>query len=162
MMPNPSTSLSVDPMAASQWGSPALSHPHGRGSSKGPVKPLAAWSWSQSQLKGMPDLVNHPSWWILEEMDRVGAHSHLWKEIRASKMFTMGSSCRRHTIWENLSEPKALHYAEWQAMALRLPLTKQEALGWWDAPPWLHRLCPQDFLSHAVKCSQQLKHKGGP
>ena len=35
---------------------------------------------------------------------------------------------------------------QWQAAAFKLPATQQEASGWWDAPPWLSRLCPQDFM----------------
>ena len=97
---------------------------------------------------GVLDPVNHPSQWILEEMDRSRAHPCWWKEIRASKKITMGSNPRRYTVWENLRESEALHYAQWQAVAFRLPLVQQEASGWWDAPPWLHGLCPQDFLPH--------------
>ena len=114
-----------------------------------PTKPSTAQSQSQSQLKGMLNPVNHPSWWILEEMDRVGVHPHWWKEIRASKKFTMRSGPRGHIIWENISKPKALHYVWWPTVAFRLPLTQQEASGWWDALPLLCGLCPQDFLSHA-------------
>ena len=60
----------------------------------------------------------------------------------------MGSGPSRHTIWENFSEPEALHYAQWQAVAFRLPAAQQEALGWWEAPPWICRLHPEDFLPH--------------
>ena len=60
----------------------------------------------------------------------------------------MGSGSRRCIIWESFSEPKALHYAEWQATSFRLPLAQHEALDWWDAPPWLCGLCHQDFLPH--------------
>ena len=43
---------------------------------KVPTKPSTAQCQSQSQLKGMPDPVNHPSQWILEEMDRAEALPH--------------------------------------------------------------------------------------
>ena len=115
---------------------------------KVPTKPFIAQSQYQSQLKGVSGLVNHSSQWILVEMDRARVPPHWWKEVRAIKKLSMGSSPRRQTIWENLSKPKALHYAQWQAAAFRLPLSQQEASGWWDAPPWLCWLCPQDFLPH--------------
>ena len=115
---------------------------------KVPTKPPLLNPDPSHGSKGPPDLVNHPSWWILEEMDRARAHPHWWEEIRANKRLTIGSGPRRHIVWENFSEPEALHYAQWQVAAFRLSLSQQEALGWWDAPPWLHGLCPHDFLPH--------------
>ena len=84
----------------------------------------------------------HPNQWILAEMNRARVNPHWWKDIRASKRLTMGSV----TMRECLNTPEALHYAWWQVAAFRLPLTQQEALGWWEASPWLCRVCPQDFL----------------
>ena len=98
------------PMAASQQGSPALSHPKGRGCPKVPQPPTAQ-SQTQTLLKVTLDLVDHPNHWILEKMDMVGVHPHWWKEIRARKKSTMGIGPRRHIKWENFSEPEALHYA---------------------------------------------------
>ena len=58
----------------------------------------------------------------------------------------MGSQMVR----EGLSDFKALHYAQWQLAAFRMPAAKQEALGSWDTPPWLSALHtdvsgPKDF-----------------
>ena len=97
----------------------------------------------------MPDPVNHPSQWIVVEMERAGAHPHWSKEIRASEKFTMGSGPRRYTIGEDLNKPKTLHFAQWQAVPFGLPLTQKEASGLWDAPPCFHGLCPHDFLPYA-------------
>ena len=96
----------------------------------------------------MLDPVDHPNWWIMEGIDRVRAKPCWCKEIRASKNYTMQSGLRRCIKWENFSKPEALHYTQWQVEASRLPLAQHEALGWWDAPPWLCGLCPQDFLPH--------------
>ena len=49
---------------------------------------------------------------------------------------------------EEYDEYSAQHYALWQAAAFRLPLVQQEASCWWDTPPILQGLHPQDFLSH--------------
>ena len=46
-----------------------------------------------------------------------------------------------HIMRECHTNAEALHYAQWQVVAFRLPLAQHEALGWWDAPPWLSRLC---------------------
>ena len=54
----------------------------------------------------------------------------------------MGSQIVR----EGLSDSEALHYTQWQVVAFKLRATQQEALGWWDAPPWLSGLCPEDFM----------------
>ena len=110
--PCPSTSFSMDPLHPCP--SKGLKHhPTHMGWAylKVPVKPSTAWSKSQSWLKRTLDPVNHPSWQILEGMDRARAHPHWWKEIRASKKFTMGSSSRRFMVCENFSKPKALNYA---------------------------------------------------
>ena len=69
---------------------------------------------------------------------------HWWKEIRASGRVSMGEGIVR----ECFTNAKALHYVQWQVAAFRLPLVQQEALGWWDAPPWLSKLCLQDFMPH--------------
>ena len=47
------------------------------------------------------------------------------------------------------SNPAAQHFALWQVAAFRLPVVQHEASGWWDAPPTLHGLHPQDFLPPA-------------
>ena len=115
-----------------------------------PVKPsAAAQSQSKSQLKEMPDTVDHPDQWIKAEMDRVGHHPCWWKEIRAIKKYTLESAPKKYTMESDLSKPKALYFSQWQAVAFRLPLAQQEVSRWWDSPPvaiWLH---PQDFLPHA-------------
>ena len=138
--PSPSNPLSVDPPLLPHSEGPQHYPTHMGGAC--PKVPATAQPWSQSWFKGMPDLMNHPSQWILEEMDRARAHPHWWKEIRTSKRFTMGSGPRIHTVWEKLSKQEALHYAQWQAVAFRLPLDQQKASGWWDVPPWLCGLCP--------------------
>ena len=63
-------------------------------------------------------------------------------EIKASGRAFMGSCI----VKEGYDDYEAQHYAQWQVVAFRLPATKQEASGWWDAPPWLSWLCPQDFM----------------
>ena len=67
---------------------------------------------------------------------------HLWKELKASWKVSMGS----HIVGEGLIDSEALHWAWWQVVAFRLPLAQHKASGWWDAPPWLRRLCPEDFM----------------
>ena len=111
---------------------------------KVPTKPSIAKLQSQLRPKGGSDMVNHPSQWILVEMNRIGGHPYWWKELRASERVSMG----RHIMRECLTDAEALHYVQWQAAAFRLPLTQKETSGWWDAPPWFHRLCPQDFMIH--------------
>ena len=59
-----------------------------------------------------------------------------------AKSSPWGSSPRRCIIWENFSKAKAFNYAQWHSEAFKLPLAKHEALGWWDAPAQLCRLCP--------------------
>ena len=73
--PCPSTSLPVDPPQL-QWGHKC--HPTHMGGAhlKVPVKLSTAWSQSQSWVKGMPDPVNHPHWWIKAEMSSLGDHPH--------------------------------------------------------------------------------------
>ena len=51
---------------------------------KVPTKLSTAQLRSWSRPKGGPDLVNHPCWWVLWEMNRIGGHPDWWKEIRAS------------------------------------------------------------------------------
>ena len=115
---------------------------------KAPVKPSAtAWSQSKSQLKGMPDPVDHPDQWIKVEMDRIESHPHWWKEIRTLKIHPR--ECLQKLHHSDLSKPKALYFSWGQAVAFRLPLAQQEASGWWDSPPCFCGLCLQDFLSHA-------------
>ena len=136
--PNPSTPLPLE----SPWSPPSKSPQHhptymGGALPKVPTRPSTAQSWSWS--KGMPDPVNHPNWWILAEMDRGRVHPHWWKEIRASKRITM----RSMTLRKCLNTPEALHYAQWQVVAFRLPLAQQEASSWWEAPLCLCGLCPR-------------------
>ena len=85
--------------------------------------------------------MNHLCQWVKAEMSRIG-HPHWWKEVRASGRVSMGEHIMREC---NLND-EVQHYAIWQVVAFRLPLAQQDALGWWDAPPWLSRLCPQDFM----------------
>ena len=51
-------------------------------------------------------------------------------------------------IKRDLIEPEALYFLWWQAVAFRLPLAQQEALGWWDPPPCFHGLHLQDILPY--------------
>ena len=90
--PSPSTPLPVDPPGP-PTSEGSLHHPTYLGGAhlKVPAKPSAAQSQSQSWLKEIPDPVNHPSQWILAQMDKVRAHPHWWKEIRARKKFTWGA-----------------------------------------------------------------------
>ena len=53
-----------------------------------------------------------------------------------------------HFIKESLGNSETLLQAHWQAVALRLPLVQCENSGWWDAQPWLIRLCPTAFMLH--------------
>ena len=55
----------------------------------------------------------------------------------------------KHITRECFTDAEALHYAQWQVVAFRLPLAQHEALGWWDAPSWLSGLYSQDFMPHA-------------
>ena len=73
--PNPSTPLPLDSPQLPPSEGPQC-HPTYMGGAcpKVPTKPSAGHSLSQSQLKGMPDQVNHPSQWIMAGMDRVRAH----------------------------------------------------------------------------------------
>ena len=107
---------------------------------KATVKPSATTpSQSKSQLRGMPDPVDHPDTWIWAQRDRKGHHPHWWKEIKAF--------CQSH-VMPSLSKPEALLLSWWQAAAFRLPLAQHKASGWWEAPPCLTKLQPQDFLLH--------------
>ena len=90
---------------------------------KAPVKPsAAAQSQSKYQLKGMPDPVDQSNQWSKAEMDRVGYHPCWWKEIRTLKRYTLESALKKYTIERDLSEPEALYFSWWQAVAFRLPL----------------------------------------
>ena len=55
---------------------------------------------------------------------------------------------------EGHSDPAAQHFALWQVAAFRLPVVQQEASGWWDTPPTLHGLHPQDFLPPTTASTQ--------
>ena len=72
-------------------------------------------------------------------------HPPWWKEIKASGKLNVGECI----LQKEYDEYSTQHYASWQVSAFRLPLAQQEASGWWDVPPSLHRLCPQDFLPPA-------------
>ena len=65
-----------------------------------------------------------------------------WREIRASGRASFG----QHIVQEGYNDPAAQHFALWQVVAFKLPVAQQEASGWWDSPPTLCGLCPQDFL----------------
>ena len=150
--PGPSISLSVDPPQLPHSGG-HLHHPTHTGGAclKAPMPSATAWSQSQSQIKGMPDLVDHLNQWIKTKMDRLGRHPHWWKEIWAIQKYTLG----RYTMGDDLSKPKALYLSQWQDVAFRLPLTQHVALGWWDPPPSCHGLCTHDFLPHADASGQR-------
>ena len=47
---------------------------------------------------------------------------------------------------EGHSDYQVQDFVLWQAVAFRLPVAQQEASRWWDAPPWLSGLHPQDFM----------------
>ena len=72
-------------------------------------------------------------------------HPHWWEEIRQSGKLNIGA----HIVHEGYDDYSTQHYALWQAAAFRLPLVQQEASSWWDAPPTLQGLHPQDFLAPA-------------
>ena len=88
--------------------------------------------------------MNHPCQWILGGDEQDQRSPHWWKEIRASGRISMGKCIMRKCY----TNAKALHYAQWQVVAFRLPLAQHESLGWWDAPSWLSGLCPWDFMPH--------------
>ena len=108
--------------ATSQWEPQCHSTLMEGAHSKVPVKPSTAQCWPQCQIKGIPDPVNLPCWWIKAEMDRVGAHPHWWKEISAFKKYTLEGTLKRYTVGEDLKEPKAFYFSQWQDAAFRLPL----------------------------------------
>ena len=139
--PSPSVPLTMDPLQLPHDNG----HQHwpthtGGAHPKATVKPSAtAWSQSRSQLRGMPDPVDHPNALIWTQRDRKGDHPQWWKEIRA-----LCQSC----VTSTLSKPEALYPSQWQAVAFRLPLAQDMASGWWEAPPCLTELHPLYFLSH--------------
>ena len=147
-IPSPSPPLPMDPPQPPHRNGhqcyPKKAHP------KVSAQPsAAAQSQSKSWLKGMPDPVDHPHWWIKTERDRVGDHTCWWKEeIRAIKKYTLESTLKRYTTGEDLNELEALYFSQWQAVASRLPCAQQEASCWWDSPPCVCGLHPQDFLLH--------------
>ena len=140
--PSPSNPKPVDFPWPPPVRAPALSHLCRRGWPRVPAKPSAGQSQSWTWSRGV-NPVNHPHRWIHAEMEMT-VHHHQWKEIKASGRVSMGS----HIVWESLCDTKELHYAQWQVAAFRLALAQNEALGWWDAPSWLSRLCSQDFMPH--------------
>ena len=77
------------------------------------------------------------------EMEKT-IHPHWWKELKDSGRVSMGS----HIVTEGLSNSEGLQLACWQVTAFRLPLGQHEALGQWDAPPWLSGHFPMDCLLH--------------
>ena len=110
--PSPSTPFSVDLPQLPPRKGPQHSTT-GEANQKVLAKPSSAWSWSQSQLKGMPDPVNHPHQWIQAEMDVLGAHPHWWKEIRAINKLTMERALKRYTMREDFNKPETLYFAQW-------------------------------------------------
>ena len=58
---------------------------------------------------------------------------------------------------EGHNDPAAQYFTLLQvaAAAFRLPVAQQEASGWWDTPPALHGLCPQDFLPPTTASNSQ-------
>ena len=91
------------PMAASQWGPPAPSHPQGRGSPKGPCQTLCCLIPIQVWLKGMPDPMNYTSQWILAEIKRARSHPCWWKELRDSKKVHHGEWLQKNTPYGKTS-----------------------------------------------------------
>ena len=110
---------------------------------KVPAKPSAGQSQYHTQPRSTGGLnpVNQPHRWIQSEMGKT-RHPNWWRKIKASGRMTMGS----HIIKEGLTDPEALHYAQCQVEAFRLPAAQQEASGWWGARPGLSGLCLEDFL----------------
>ena len=49
-------------------------------------------------------------------------------------------------VKEGHSDYQVQNFVLWQAAAFRLPAIQQEASRWWDAPPWLSRLHPQNCM----------------
>ena len=103
-------------------------------------------SHSQSQMRPeeeRPDPVNYPHWWIADEMSwSSNPNPHWWREIKACG----GTSLGAHIVFMGHNDPAAQHFALQQVATFRLPVAKQEASWWWDAPPTLHGLHSQDFL----------------
>ena len=65
-----------------------------------------------------------------------------WRDIKASGRTSLGA----HIAQEGHNNFAAQHYAIWQVAAFRLHVAQQEASGWWDNPPVLHGLCPENLL----------------
>ena len=96
--PIPSIPLSVDPPQLPCSGGHQCHPTHtGEACLKVPVPSAAAGSWSLSWIKGMPDLFYCPNQWVKAEMDRLGRHSHWWKEIWAIQKYTLG----RYAMWDD-------------------------------------------------------------
>ena len=84
-----------------------------------------------------PCQVSH--WWISDELSQSNSpHPQCWREIRVSRKLSTGV----HVIQGEHDEHTTQHYALWQVTAFRLPLTQQEASGWWDAPLFPQDVCP--------------------
>ena len=100
---------------------------------------IQSCSWSQARPgRERPDPVRYPHHWITDEMSQPSSpHPHWWREIKASGKLNVGA----YIVHEEYDDYSAKHHALWF-----LPLTHQEASRWWNTPPTLQGLCPQDFL----------------
>ena len=89
-----------------------------------------------------PDPIRYPCQWIPDELSQSNnPHPQWWREIRATGKLNTRA---RGMQWEH-NDHTTQHYGLWKVTAFRLPLSQQEAPGWWDSPPAIHGLCPQDF-----------------
>ena len=112
-------------------------HTHARGAQpKNTVKPMAT-VWAKPQPRRMPNQVDQIDEWIGVHISLEGRHPHWWRELRG-----LYWDCLVH----NLNNGQALHFAQWQTAAFRLPLAQAEVFGWSEAPYILSALHHQDFL----------------
>ena len=79
-------------------------------------------------------------------------HTHWWKELKASDRVTMYSS----SISKDLNDPKALHWACWQAVGFWLPLVQQGAAGWWAPLPTIPMLQLRDIIPSTTSSDFQV------
>ena len=149
---SPSPSPHDPILLMSGWAGPLKIPPSWGGTQpKVPAKPFTAPLRYHSRPKGGLDPVNLLHQWVLVELNRIRSHPHWWKKIRCGGRISMGECILR----EFFANAEALHYAQWQAAAFRVPLAQHEASGWWDAPLWLSGLCPKDFMPHTNASSSK-------
>ena len=87
--------------------------------------------------------MKYPCQWIVDDIPQPSnPHPHWWREIKTSGRTSLGA----HIVQEGHNNPADQHFALWQVAAFRLPVAQHGASGWWDTPPTLCGLHPQDFL----------------